>query len=120
MEKENKYGTVTVGYGSHVEKEIPILDFVQSQYKDHRLITTAKLEDGSYLISVENPESSGRNTKNTMRLSEESYIGLVSNAFLYFSAKGESMEELMKESIDKKNEIEYSFSDNLLPVKSKK
>jgi hypothetical protein len=120
-EEKYKYGSVVVGCGlGQIQKELAVIDFVQSEYKDHRLITTALLEDNSYIVSVENPESSGRNSSNTLRLSEESYIGLVSNAYLYFTAKGMDMEAMLKNAIDQKHQIEYSYSDNLIPIDDKK
>jgi hypothetical protein len=119
--EKSKYGTVTVGCSpGNTEKELEIVDFLQSEYKNHRLITTARLEDGSYVVSVENPESTGRNSSNKMRLSEESYVGLISNAFLYFSARGVSLEDMLMRAVDGREEIDYSYSDNLLPKDEKK
>lgn len=105
-------GKITVGYGTAEQRELEILDFVQAEYKDHRLITISKIEDESIVAIVENPKSSGRNTQSTIWISKESFIGMLSTAFLYFSAKGEDLGELMK-SVVEKEDINYSYSDNL-------
>lgn len=113
--KEN-YGTVTVGYGKPDEKEVPIIEFIKSTYKDDRVVSIAKLEDDTYVLSVENVISSGRNPQNTMRLSKESFVGLLSTALLYLNVKGEDMIELTKQSIDG-DALRYHLSSNLKPFK---
>lgn len=108
-------GKIKVGYGTAEERELEIVDFVQAEYKDHRLITISEIEDGSLVTVVENPKSSGRNIQSTIWLSKESFMGMLSTAFLYFSAKGEDLGELMKSAIDN-NDIHYSYSDNLTDI----
>lgn len=115
-DEKDDYGTVTVGYGKPDEKEIPIVEFIKSTYKDDRIVSVAKLEDDTYVLSVENVTSSGRNPQNTMRLSKESFIGLLSTALLYLNVKGEDMIELTKQSIDG-NMLRYHLSSNLKPFK---
>lgn len=113
------YGTVTVGTESLTPKELKIVDFVQSQYKDNRLISVSMLEDDSYVLAVENPVSTGRAIQSTMRLSKESLMGLISGIFLYFECKKEDMGTALKEATGK-NLIDYTFSDNLGPIEEKK
>lgn len=107
-------GKITVGYGSSEQRELEIEDFVQAEYKDHRLISISQIEDGSIVAAVENPASSGRNTQATIWLSKESFIGLLATGVLYFSAKGEDLEQLMNEAFEKED-ITYAYSDNLKP-----
>lgn len=114
MEERKDYGSVTVGYGKPEEREIPIIEFIKSSYKDDRIVSVAKLEDDTYCLSVENVASSGRNPSNTMRLSRESFIGLLATSLLYLSVKGEDMLELTKKSIDG-DTLRYHLSDNLKP-----
>ncbi len=106
-------GKITVGYGSAEQKEIDILDFVQSTYKDNRVITAAGLEDGSMLISVENPASTGRAPQANIWLSKESVLGIISTCFLYFGSKGENIESLFLRSLKDKEIVEFTCSDNL-------
>ena len=77
MSNENKYGVATVGLGTSQEREIPIEQCVKSLYKDNRLVSIVKLEDDSFILSVENPGSSGRATQTSMWLSRESFISLI-------------------------------------------
>lgn len=105
-------GKITVGVGTPERRELEIVDFVQAEYKDHRLISISQIEDGSLVAVVENPASTGRNTQATIWLSKESFVGMLSTAFLYFSAKGEDLGELMK-SVVEREDINYTFSDNL-------
>lgn len=113
-QSKNTYGVITVGYGTKEQRELKIVDFLQTMMKDNRTISVCKIEDGTYVLAVENPPSTGRASQQKMWLSEESLTGLLSTAFLYFSAKGENLEELLKQSVDK-NEIDYRFSDNIRP-----
>lgn len=96
-------------------QQIEIADFLQAQYADHRLISVVGLEDESIVVSVENPTSSGRNPVNNMRLSQASFMGLLSTIHLYLSAKGFDLEAHLKTAVGKEN-IEYSFSDNIKPA----
>lgn len=111
-------GKITVGYGTAEQRELEIVDFVQAEFKDHRLISISQIEDGSLVAVVENPASSGRNTQATIWLSKESFVGMLSTAFLYFSAKGEDLGELMK-SVVESEDISYTYSDNLTAIGSK-
>lgn len=116
--KEHKYGVVTVGAFSKEPRELPILSFIQSHFKDNRLISIMEVEDNGYVIAVENPESSGRGGKQVVWLSEESLVGFIMSCFFMFGAKGKSMDAMMRNSLDN-NEIRYSYSDNLKPFHSK-
>ena len=108
------YGKITVGYGTPDQKELQIVDFLQAQFKDHRLISISEIEDGSIASAVENPPSTGRHSQASIWLSKESLIGLLSTAILYFNLKGEDLEDLFKQAVAK-DEIEYTYSDNLTP-----
>ena len=116
--KNMSRGKITVGYGTAEQRELEIVDFVQAEYKDHRLISISQIEDGSLVAVVENPQSSGRNIQATIWLSKESFVGMLSTAFLYFSAKGEDLSQLMKTVVEK-DDIQYSYSDNLTTISEK-
>lgn len=115
MSNENKYGVATVGLGTSQEREIPIEQCVKSLYKDNRLVSIVKLEDDSFILSVENPGSSGRATQTSMWLSRESFISLISTSFLYFGCAGENFAELLQDCV-KKDCLDYDFSDNMKPL----
>lgn len=91
------YGYITVG-SKDEPKQINIIEFIQATFNDNRLITVAELEDGSYCLTVENPESSGRHSQNKMWLSKESFVGLLTTSMMFFEAKGENMQELIKQA----------------------
>lgn len=115
--KDKSRGKVTVGYGTNLQNEIEIIDFVRCDFKDYRLISVATLEnEQGYIISVENPTTTDRCPIQTMWLSRESFAGLIGAAFMFWSAKGEDMLTLMKDCTIK-NKIKYSCSDNLNPKK---
>lgn len=119
MSDQSKYGAATVGFGGVGQKELQIVDYVRSNYTDNRIMSCSKLEDGSYIISVENIESSGRNVSNKMWLSEESLVGLISNCLLYFQIKNLDVVQMINIATDGK-EINYSISDNLQPLNNEK
>jgi hypothetical protein len=108
-------GKATVGYGTSEQREMEILDFFQSEYKDHRLITFCQLEDGSFVATIENPTSTGRSPQSNIWLSKESMIGLIATGLLYFESRGEKVSELLQQSVEK-GMINYTFSDNLKQI----
>lgn len=108
---EKDYGYVMTDSG-----KIKIESFVKAMYIDTRLISVALLEDKSYVLAIENPESSGRCTQQIMRLSEESLIGLISTVMMFFRCSNISIEELLSKATND-NRIDYSFSDNLMLFK---
>lgn len=112
---KSKYGKVIAGYGTTEQKELDITEFVRANYADNRVISICAIEGGSYICSVENPESTGRNPQSKMWLSKESLIGLLSTAALYFTMKGENTESLLKDAVGA-DHIDYVFSDNLKAI----
>lgn len=115
MKEESTYGYVTAGAGTDRERKIEITEFVRAQYKDYRLTSISMLDDDSYVLSVENPASSGRNGQSSIWLSKESLVAMIATTLLYFQIKGEPLNELLKEATDHES-IDYSFSDNLNPI----
>jgi len=76
-------GKITVAAGSDKQQEIEIKDFIRCSFPDHRLISICNLEKkAGYIISVENPESSGRSNQKIW-LSYESFIGFIATAVIY-------------------------------------
>jgi hypothetical protein len=112
------YGKVTVGSGTSQQREIEISEFLQANFKDNRLASVIKLEDGSFICGVENPSSSGRNAQSTIWLTKESLIGMIATAALYFKIKGEDLQDLIEDSAQSED-IEYRYSDNLCSTTSK-
>lgn len=108
-------GKVTVGYGTTQQREINVIDYIQVEFKDHRLISISTLEDGSVVSSVENPTSTGRGPQSTIWLSRESFIGLLASAHLYFLAKDQDIEDELKNAITG-DVINYNITDNLKPI----
>ena len=112
MESESNYGFVKADEGNGEVKNIAITDFVRATYVDHRLITVASLEDDTIVLMVENPTSSGRATVSQMRLSPESFIGLVNTIFMHTKCKGVDLDSLAQSALVS-DMIEFDFSDNL-------
>jgi len=112
MEDQANYGKVTVGKGSFDQREIDVVEFVRSRYKGNRVISIAKLEDETLVMGVENPPSTGRAAQATIWLSQESVIGVISTAIIYFSAKGLDFQKLLSDSLDR-DDIDIEYSDNM-------
>lgn len=91
-------GTITIGFGSENPRTIQLTDMVRSAFKDNRLITMTKDEEGGFLLSVENPESSGRWPKSQMYLSEGSMIGLFLTMTAFFKECHINIEEAVDKS----------------------
>lgn len=110
--QKGKYGNITVGVGTGQMRDLEITDFVQAAYEDNRVVTISEIEDGTMCAMVENIGSSGRAPQANIWLSKESFIAVLSTAFIYFDLKGEDIKPLF-ESIAKNEGIEYRCSDNL-------
>lgn len=108
-------GTITmVDPKTFDKKELEVTDFVKANYKDGREISLITAEDDSVFLEVTNPEGSGRNPEQILRLSPESLIGVLSTAFIYYSAKNIDMgQELQKALAASAEQIHFQFSDNL-------
>lgn len=112
-ETKKSYGTVRVAGENHTApKDIKIADFITCDFADRRSISVSHLEDDTYVLAVENPMSTGRHPQSLMRLSRESFIGLITSSMFYLSAKGEDIKEILQEAVQN-NQINYSYSDNL-------
>lgn len=109
MEDKN-LGIVTIGYGSEHERKVKITNMVRCEFSDHRLVTVAKTEEGCYLLSVENPVSSGRETQTSMYLTEGSAVALLSTYMLYLEHNEIDADELFKKYMLSDKEIKYEFS----------
>lgn len=114
MTEDESLGCITVGVGTPHKREIQIEAFIQVDFPDHRVISVARLEDGSICTTVENTTSSGRNPQSSIWLSKESFIGMITAANLYLLRNGENVDQLLKDVIGNKD-IAYSCSKNLSP-----
>jgi len=114
-EKEETYGEVKC-LENGVETKMNIASYVQAQFTDNRIMTVSKLEDETYILSVENPESTGRATSVNMRLSESSLMGLLTTIHMHISCSGKDSKTMLQEAT-KGKEINYSFSGNLKKFK---
>lgn len=112
MSKEEGYGKVSFMDDNFVKQELDIIDHIQARYLDNRLITVATVEDGSTILSVENPESSGRHGVSQMRLTKESLIGLLSTLLLYYEAKEINIQKQLVDAVES-GKIDYTLTDNL-------
>lgn len=97
------YGEITINKGADSEDTIKIVDYMQTTFKDHRLISVVGLEDDKgIVISVENPASTGRATSAQIWLTLESCIGVLSSTMMYLNAKGIDVSKAFEASINKK------------------
>lgn len=97
------------GYADAPEGRLRIMEYVKSDYTDGRESYVAKLEDGTYVISIMNPDDSGRKNIESMRLTKDSLVAvLYAAAFFWKHKQSELMEGMMRASI--------STSDNINPA----
>lgn len=117
MTKNITYGEATVGI-SGTPRKIPVIEYLQSTQKDNRVVSIMELDnDEGFIISVENPTSTGRASQNQMWLSKESFVALYGTMGLFVTGKWsvENFETLIKESTLNGENIQYSCSPNLIP-----
>lgn len=102
-------GTITIGVGTDRERTIQITDMLRCEVKDHQLVTIAKDEEGNYLLSIENPASTGRFPETSMYLTEGSFIALLSTVHLFLDKKNINMEEMLKSFVFDKESVHYEY-----------
>ena len=64
-------------------KEVPIVAYISSEYKNGRTAHVIELENDDIIVSIENTETSGRNPRQNMRLSRDSFVVVLSQMLLY-------------------------------------
>ena len=100
------YGTIKVG-----EEEISITEDSRIEFKDKRFVSIAETEKGSYVVMVENLASSGRNPKQHLHLTRESFISLFSAIMMHLEMKREDIKSLINECVS--NEKVFKFETSL-------
>lgn len=108
-------GKAIIGYGTSQEHQLEIVDFVQANFADNRLVSVTELEDGTFTMTIENPPSSGRAIHQSIRLGKESFAAILFTAHLYLAGKGMRIEQIL-ESVVVKEEIQYSYSSGINPT----
>lgn len=112
--QKESLGTISVGVGSHEQREVEILNIMQASFKDKRVVSIMQIEENdTYVLSVENYLSSGRAPQSTIWLTEESFIGLLITSMAYLAKKGVDLDKIIKEAAQG-DEITYSCSLNLM------
>ena len=112
MDNEKKgIGTISIGNDitGEVEREIALVEAVRSVYKDHRMCTVARSEENTFVLSIENPESSGRCTLAAMHLTEDSMLSLVVAVMAYYTHRGIDMNEKLATVFTDKDGIGYEY-----------
>lgn len=106
-------GTLTLGTGTDRERTIQITDMLSCEFQGNRKATVAKDEEGNYLLSINNPASSGRQPETVMYLTEGSFMAILLTSHLFLSKKGIDLNEKMKEySLDEDHtDFEYQFNE---------
>lgn len=88
------------------EREVAIVDFLQMEYTNCRLISCIKTEENAYILSVENPKSTGRAERAQIVLTEESLYGLLNTVMMFFSKNNVDVSKIMLEQYPH-DEIRY-------------
>lgn len=111
MSEQINYGAATVGYGTPEERKIPIIDFLRMEFKDNRFTSISKLDDGNYILGVENLASSGRATHNYLYVSPESMFGLISTVHFFLASSGIDISTNVESFVE--GMIHYDASENI-------
>lgn len=103
-------GTITIRNEDGI-REVRLDKFVRAAFEDHRLCTVARTELGTFLLSVENPSSTGRATQAVMHLTEESMLALLNTVFVYFTRYDTDIEQKMEALLEKNQGISFEYAD---------
>ena len=108
MSEKKSIGTVEIGDGYKI-RQVEMTDWVRSAYKDHRLCTVIRTAENSFVLSVENPTSSGRAAQSNIHLTEDSMLAMISAIFIYYEHHGIDITKRMAELVNSES-MNYEFS----------
>ena len=91
-------------------ERISITEVSRIEFNDKRFITIAETEKGSYVVMVKNLASSGRNPKQHIHLTRESFISLFSAIMMHLEMKGENVENLINECVSDEKVFRFESS----------
>ena len=112
MEEEKEdYGFATIGVGTTNEK-VRIENWISAYYKDGRKFTIVRLENENLALTIENHETSDRNTRQEMLLTQESFFSMYATMCLHMLAEGVDLEEVFNKATQKGG-IDYACTPNL-------
>ncbi len=100
---------ITDDYGNPIRR-VKMTDMVRSVFTDHRMCSVARTEENSFVLVVENPESTGRHPMSQMHLSEESMLAMINTVFLYYMHHGIDIQEKMQ-AIVNSDTIDFEYID---------
>lgn len=100
------YGKVSYTDREGNKKTFSIVNFVRSEFKDNRLVSIGETDEGTYILSVENPGDSDRKKQANICLTEESLIGLLATIHLFFKETSYPLNEKLKDVL-KDGQMEY-------------
>lgn len=120
MEEENTSDKKSIGTvvcsdrnnGTMERREVK--NFLRSTFKDHRLISVVEVdqeEENTFIISVENPESTGRATVSNIHLSKQSFSAVIAACMLFQMGKEVDLDKELRESVQGEA-VEFSFGGN--------
>lgn len=113
------YGEVSYTDREGNKKVISVINFVRTEFKDNRIVSIGETEEGTYILSVENPEDSERNKQACIHLTEGSLIGLLATIHLFFKETSYSLDEKLKDIL-KDGQMEYESFLEKNKIKNKK
>lgn len=107
-DEKKSIGTIEIHDGMK-SRQVEITDWVRSTFNDHRLCSVIRTEEGSFVLSVENPASSGRATQCNIHLTEDSMLAMMSAIFIYYQHHGIDITKRMEELVNS-GSLNYEFS----------
>lgn len=108
MEEKKSKGTIDLYDGCNSRK-MEITDWVRGTYKDHRLCSVIRTEENTFVLSVENPTSSGRAVQSNIHLTEDSMLAMMSSILIYYEHHGIDITKRMAELVNS-DSMNYEFS----------
>lgn len=99
--KKRSIGHLNVGDSPENKRRVELVDKIICKFKDKRTATVARTEEDTYMLVMENDESTDRCPQQLMHLTEGSFISMLAACLLYMHRNNMNLDDMLaKYSID--------------------
>lgn len=102
-------GVIRLGVGTNEERVVQLTDIVLCRFKDDKVCSVAKCEEGNYFLQIENPPDSGKAPEAKIYLSEGSLYALLFTVHSLLFQENADYEEKFKEYCITEDSTQFDY-----------